>query len=304
MSRYTRRKTRKHRAGSTVVTDQRGGANNETPTLENVLGIAAGVGYKREVLPTSGALSTRSRSNYLTGLYRNKAIKQEKAKQKKLKEIIEPEMRHIRNLYIDPNSRAPGFLAATNLEIKRHMKVLVTALKKYKYGLSVSTYAELFQLPYSVGYTLLKLYPNLVKGAYEHSDEILQELQADLNEVKGDIREEQKEWQRGENYPYGHVKTHTKRRYAFLQNAILKLQDFLQSYNPQRAIYSVPIMNIPMLNSVDRYNDDSIYNYQESENNYYNNNNNYNNYNNQNNANNGNNNYGNAMRQMYGNNNA
>ena len=71
MPQYTRRKVHQKR---TRKQKQRGGSNNETPTLENVLGIVAGVGYKKEMLPTSGALSTRSRSNYLTGLYRKKAI--------------------------------------------------------------------------------------------------------------------------------------------------------------------------------------------------------------------------------------
>lgn len=295
MPRYTRknsqRKTRKQR--------QTGGANNEKATLENVLGIAAGVGYRREVLPTSSALSTRSRSNYLTGLYRKKAIAESK-----LKREIDYEMKAILNLYLDPDNKYPGFVKQTNLEIKRRMKILVSALKKHKDRLSVSTYVSLFQLPYTVGYTLLKLYPSIIKGAYEQSDQILQSLQKELDEVKKDIRDEQREWQRGNYNPYGHVRRHTKHRYAFLKNAILKLQDFLHEYNPQTDTYSVPIMNIPMFNSVDRYNDDPIYNYQESENSYYNNNNNYNNYNNNNGNNNGNNNYGNAMRQMYGNNNA
>ena len=88
MPQYTRRKVHQKR---TRKQKQRGGSNNETPTLENVLGIVAGVGYKKEMLPTSGALSTRSRSNYLTGLYRKKAITEEKAKQdeEKIRNVIE-----------------------------------------------------------------------------------------------------------------------------------------------------------------------------------------------------------------------
>lgn len=51
---------------------QRGGSNYK---LENVLGVTAAVGYNKEVLPQATALSTNTRSNYLTLTLKNKKFK-------------------------------------------------------------------------------------------------------------------------------------------------------------------------------------------------------------------------------------
>jgi hypothetical protein len=59
-------KTRKQRGGSN---------NNENASLENVLGITAAVGYNKNVLGKGSALSTRSRSNYLTNTLRKKKLR-------------------------------------------------------------------------------------------------------------------------------------------------------------------------------------------------------------------------------------
>lgn len=59
-------KTRKQRGGSN---------NNEKATVENVLGITAAVGYNKNVLGKGSALSTRSRTNYLTNTLRKKKLR-------------------------------------------------------------------------------------------------------------------------------------------------------------------------------------------------------------------------------------
>lgn len=92
MPRRTRKqRTRKQRGGSMVrderlsastrradlaiTTNQRGGSNNEKATLENVLGVSSAIGYEANTLIPGLGLSRRSRSNYLTNLAREKAIR-------------------------------------------------------------------------------------------------------------------------------------------------------------------------------------------------------------------------------------
>jgi hypothetical protein len=118
---------------------QRGGSNsNEKPTLENVLGIAAATGYKKEVLPTSSALSTRSRSNYLTGLYREKQIKRARDKAH-----IESALSEILNLY-----RTYNYQAITSplgkAELNKQIQKLASFLKKDTL-VSVKSLTFLFQ---------------------------------------------------------------------------------------------------------------------------------------------------------------
>jgi hypothetical protein len=145
-----------------------------------------------------------------------------------------------------------------------------------------------------------RYYSTLRKAIYLHRDEIAAILQQELNTIVNEIRSEQREYHRGNNYPYGYVRRETQDSYARIMNSIEKLNRFLEAYNFERDTYT--LIKNESINSLDRYMDDPIYNYK------YNNNSiwNQNNYNNNNNNNDEeiNNNFGNAMRSMYGNNNA
>ena len=229
--------------------------------FQNVLGIVAASGYNENVLRQALSISKATRSNYLTNSLLRKA-KKEKERQWKLshadanplhKAVNAKNANAVQALL---EERKPDFkindlrwgrLTALEIAIEKlydggdqedlnKVKQIIQRLLDKGAKVRVKTMVMLWSLSnVDVLNDLLQTFPRFRHLSLAYKEKILQQLQQNLEGVRDDIAESQREFNR--RWGYGHIPPGYYEAEADLLAIIGSFHAFLQTYNPETGDY-------------------------------------------------------------------